>query len=127
MTARDVIADSIIRAITNVPAISNAGRDEIIAGSPKPLTAIGIGLTEPASKHHIGHLLADSILAALKEAGIVCAPAEPTKVMISNGNDAIRQNIDFWDYDSGAGYSVETAAARDGYLAMIAAAQEEQA
>lgn len=50
------------------------------------------------------------------------AMREPTKEMIIAGNDTIDECIDFWNYDSGAGYCVETFAANRALTAMIDAA-----
>ena len=61
---------------------------------------------------------------ALRQADAVLdALMEPTKEMIIAGNDEIRDHIDFYDYDSGAGYSVEPQAAYACIRGMIKAAK----
>lgn len=51
---------------------------------------------------------------------------EPTKEMIFNGNSKIDDCIDFYNYDSGSGYTVEPHAARETWSAMIDAILEER-
>jgi hypothetical protein len=55
------------------------------------------------------------------EAAIAAIEAmrEPTKEMVEPGYTAIHDCIDFYNYDSGAGYSVEPMAAADVWRAMI--------
>lgn len=50
------------------------------------------------------------------------AMRKPTPEMIEAGNYAIDEHIDFWNYDSGAGYSVGSTAAVAAINAMIDAA-----
>ncbi len=50
------------------------------------------------------------------------AMRSPSKEMIAAGNEKIDECIDFWNYDSGSGYSVEQHAAFETFNAMIDAA-----
>lgn len=50
------------------------------------------------------------------------AMRKPTKEMLVAGNDATKEHIDFYDYDSGASYEVEPLAAFAALNAMINAA-----
>jgi hypothetical protein len=62
-----------------------------------------------------------AFVAALEAAGVVLAPKEPIKEMLLAGNDGIDDDIDFWNYDSGCGYSVEPQAAFNVWKRMLAA------
>lgn len=61
------------------------------------------------------------IKAYLSASGMVLVPRTATKEMIVVGNETIEECIDSWNYDSGAGYSVEQRAANQTFEAMIAA------
>lgn len=51
---------------------------------------------------------------------------EPTKEMVSAGYEKINENIDFWNYESGGGYSVDDIAPSETWRAMIEEALKEQ-
>jgi hypothetical protein len=72
---------------------------------------------EAAENPNIADALADAD-------AVLDALMEPTKEMILGGNNAIDEHIDFWNYDSGSGYAVESAAAVACLQAMILAAKE---
>lgn len=68
-----------------------------------------------------GDIVEEAFKAYLDESGYVVVPKVPTKKMILVGNDKIDECIDFWNYDSCAGYSVETFAANRTFTEMISA------
>lgn len=68
---------------------------------------------EPVSVGSLGDAWRCLAVAAIE------AMKEPTKQMIYEGNSKVSDCIDFWNYDSGAGYSVEPHAARDTWQTMI--------
>jgi len=55
------------------------------------------------------------------------AMMEPSKMMVAAGYEKINENIDFWNYESGSGYSVEDIAPSETWRAMIQAALKEEA
>lgn len=70
---------------------------------------------------------AQKVIAAYEAArgGWVLVPREPTKEMLLAGNDGIDDDINYWNYDSGSGYTVEPQAAYNVWARMIAAAKGE--
>lgn len=63
--------------------------------------------------------LTQETVANLNKAGFVIVPINPAKEMIESGNHKIDECIDFWNYDSGSGYSVGQSAAYDCWIEMI--------
>lgn len=55
------------------------------------------------------------------------AMMEPSKMMVEAGYEKINENIDFWNYESDSGYSVEDIAPSETWRAMIQAALKEEA
>lgn len=53
------------------------------------------------------------------------AMMEPSKEMVSAGYEKINENIDFWNYESDSGYSVDDIAPSETWRAMIQAALKE--
>lgn len=49
----------------------------------------------------------------------IAAMREPTKEMIDPGYHAMDENVDFYNYDSGAGYSIEPTGPANVWRAMI--------
>ncbi|MFN7609222.1 MAG: hypothetical protein ACK5PJ_07860 [Ralstonia sp.] len=67
------------------------------------------------------HSMVRAALTAIEAAGVALMPVEAAKEMLLAGNDGIDDDIDFWNYDSGRGYSVEPQAAFNVWKRMLAA------
>ena len=69
--------------------------------------------------------LTDAEAAQLARAAIE-AMREPTKEMVEAGYNAIDEAVDYYNYDSGSGYTIEPSGGADVLRAMIDAALNEQ-